>query len=230
VMIGGPREADTTPCGGVSDGYKGQRLGSLDMDNFSQVGLYTRAVASCTLGSMAPRAIGPLLYAKWAATDGERRARQAEMAARMNLAFGVTAWVCVALLGKYLIWALYGQEFLRATDALRFLAPAMLFMQVFGVCNNLLAGDGRAAIAAGILLGTVCIVGVFTLAAVPVMGMRGAALAVLCGNAFPAVAGILVCQRLYALRLRDCVVLRVSDVRYIMASLRPRKAGPAQTA
>jgi len=196
----------------------------LRSDQFADVGLYTRAVAVCSLVSVVPTALGPLLYAKWCSTRGPERARQAELASRLNLAYGLVMCLGVALLGKYVLWLLYGREFIPGAAALLPLAPALLFLPLFEVCNNLLAGDGKAMITACILAGTLCVVASVTYLTVPSLGIRGAALGVLGGNAFTGLVSLAVCRKLYGLRIRHCLLLQKDDWQVIQGVLwrRPR--------
>ena len=198
----------------------------LTPERFDDVGLYTRAVAICSLVTLVPSAVGPLLYAKWSGMTGQARTNQAEMALRLNVAYGATAMVGILLLGKYIIWILYGAAFIPAEAALVFLAPALFLIPIFGVCSNLLASDGRAALSAFILAGTVVVVSVVTWVGVPLWGIRGAALAVLCANTFTAAGVVAVCVWLYGMNPLRCVLLRRSDIAYILAALRPSAAAP----
>ncbi len=191
-------------------------------DGLAAVGLYTRAVAMSGLITLVPMALGPLLYAKWAGATGAARTRQVEMAARMNLAYGVIACGALVLLGKHILWFLYGREFIPAQDALEILAPALIFASLFGVCNNLLAADGRALLSAVILAISAAIVATVTCLAAPDWGIRGAALGVLCGNGFAAVASLLVCRRLYGLSIYNCLMPHRSDLEYVHKALLKR--------
>ncbi|MBM4017308.1 MAG: hypothetical protein FJ288_03115 [Planctomycetes bacterium] len=195
----------------------------LVLERFEEVGLYTRAVAICGLVTLVPVAIAPLLYARWSGLGGEARTRQVEMALRLNVGYGVVTAAGIILFGRYVIWLLYGAKFIPAEAALVFLAPALFFTPITGVCTNLLNSDGRARTTACILAGTVVIVSAVTCLAVPAMGIRGAALATLCGNGFAGAAGMAVCVRLYGVKLQRCFLLLPQDVSYIVHSLRPRQ-------
>ena len=188
-------------------------------DQFTDVGLYTRAVAICSLVSLVPTTIGPLLYAKWSGIGGTARDAQVEMATRMNVTYGLAAAVGVVVLGEYLLWVLYGAEFIAAVASLRILAPAVRFIAISSPCNNLLASDGRAAITAWMLAGTVVVVGTVSYLLIPPLGIRGAALAALCGNGFTALSGLAVCARLYGLNPARCLILRRSDLIYLRGAL-----------
>jgi O-antigen/teichoic acid export membrane protein len=195
---------------------------------FEEVGLYARAVGICGLILMVPVAMVPLLYAKWSGMAGEERARQTEMAMRLNMAYSVVSAVGVIMFGKYIIWLLYGAGFVSAHEALIFLAPGMLFALIGGVCSNLFASDGRAIITAWILAGTVIVIAAVTYLAVPLLGIRGAALGMLCGNVFTAIASMVACRHLYGLRPLHCLVPTRSDVRYVLDAL--GWAGPPESA
>jgi len=194
-------------------------LRALRPDQFEEVGLYSRAVAICGLIMIVPFAIGPLLYARWATISGEQRTRQVELAARMSTTYGLSCAVFVAVCGKYLIWLLYGAQFMPAQEALIILAPALVCLTLYNTCNQLLAGAGQAAITAGILAGSTVVVCVSTWLLVPTLGIRGAALGVLCGNGFTTLVTVLVCRHLYGLDPRACWVMKKRDLRYVWQAL-----------
>jgi len=194
-------------------------LRGMRSEDFEAVGFYTRAVSICLLASIVPHAIAPWLYAKWAGTPLDQRNRQVEMAARVNVTYTLLAAAGLLLLGRPLIRLLYGAEFLPAYSALVLLAPAISLMTLFVVCQQLLASDGRAAAAAYVLTGTVIIMIAVTYLAVPGMGIQGAALGVLTGNAFAALAGMGVCWKLYRLNPLNCLFMRRQDIRYVRKAL-----------
>ncbi len=188
-------------------------------DQFTDVGLYTRAATISSLAILIPSALGPLLYAKWSDTAGLARTRQAEMAARMSCTYGLLAAVFLMIFGKWIIWLMYGHEYLRAQEALIILAPAVAMLSLFNVCNNLLAGDGRALVTACILVGTVAIIATVTYLAAPVWGIRGVAAAALCGNAFTATVSLAACNRYFHLNPLKCLIPSRSDLAYVIQSL-----------
>ena len=191
----------------------------LRQEDFGAIGLYVRAVGVAGMVTLIPQAVGPLLYAKWAGVGGEARSRQGEMAMRINVTLGLTACVVLLMTGRIIIRVLYGEDFSGANRALEILAPSLVFMIAFNVCSSMLASDGRAMTVACILAGTLCVIAGVTWLSVPSLGIRGAALAVLCGNAFTAVSSITVCARLYGLRLRRCLLATREDYRYIFKEL-----------
>jgi len=203
-------------------------LGYFRDKHFVNIGLYTRAVAVANLVILVPVAFGPLLYAKWSSVTGEARARQAEMATRLNLGYGLVGCLSIVFLGRHILRLLYGEEFVPAAIALPILGPALVLHCVFGVTSNLLAAAGKAMVTAFILVGTVIVVASVTFLAVPHLGIRGAALGALCGNAFTATAGLVVCCRLFGLKLRACLLPQRGDWAYIRQALRRPRPVPTE--
>lgn len=200
----------------------------LRSDDFVDVGLYSRAAALSGLITLVPTALGQWLYAKWAGVTGLDRKRQVEMAARMYLTYGLAACLGLIFVGKYLLWFLYGKEFIPAAAAFPLLAPALMCMALFSVFNNLLASDGRAGLSVWILAANVCTVVAVTFLAVPHMGFCGAALAVLCADGLTALLSVLICTRLYGVRIHNCLLIRPSDISYIRRALSQRGTASAR--
>ncbi len=199
----------------------------LSLGDFTAVGLYTRAIGICALVTLVPAAVGPLLYAKWSGAAGADRRRQVELALRMNSTYGLAAAFFLIAFGSFLIQIMYGRQFLGAYDALQLLAPAVFLMALFNPLANLLSGDGRAAVVAWVLGGTVIIVGAVTALLVPSLGIRGAAVGAACGNTFAVAATLLVCRHLYGIDLARCLLVRREDVTYIRRSLLPARSRAA---
>lgn len=195
---------------------------SLDEGRFGPVALYTRATALCGLAMMIPAALGPLLYARWAGTAGPERRAQVELAARLNVAYGVAVAVLLVLAGKLLLRGIYGPAFAPAQAAVYALAPAYALKAVFDVYINLFASDGRAGITAGILGGAAAVAVAGTLALVPALGFVGAAIAVLLAEAACLVAAAVIGWRLHGVRFARCLVLGPADLRLVAGQLRAR--------
>jgi len=187
---------------------------------FDDIGLYGRAVAVSSLILLVPYALAPLLYAKFAGSEGQERAGQAERAIRMSAVYGLATALVVVLMGKYVIWILYGREFLGAQKALVFLAPALFLVPISSVCTNLLAGAGRAMTRVFLAVGTLLVTGGVVYLLVPVWGICGAATGALVGNTFAALTLMAVCRKLYGLNLYRCLILQKDDVRYIRNALK----------
>ena len=196
----------------------------LKPDDFVPVGLYSRATAICGLIVIIPRIMGPLLFAKWSGVTGETRIHQVQMALRMGLTYSILTAGFVLVFGKYIIWIMYGRDFLPALDALRILAVSTIFVSIFSVCYNALAGDGRATLVTGVLAVAIVILFSVTCWLVPVFGICGAAVGTLCASGFMATAVVVLCMKLYGLNPLKCLFVHAGDLRYARVAM--RRKGP----
>lgn len=186
-------------------------LGYLTYGRFAEIGLYSRAAAISGLIILIPNYVGPLLMSQWSAVTGEQRARQVEATVRIFLAFGAAVTVATALSGRYIIWLLYGKEFIGAQEALVLLAPSAGALSLFIVFGNLLNGAGRAFANICISAGTFVILAAASLIFIPSFGIRGAALGALCGNSFAAVASWICASKYCSVNIRSCLIPNRED-------------------
>lgn len=194
----------------------------LEPNQFAHIGLYTRASTVAGLVLVIVRLMGPLLYAKWSAVNGQALTRQLEMALRCGVTYGCAMAIPVLFGGKWIILLLYGSKFLGAQNALTILAPALVLSVIFSICSSVLAGDGRAMITTWILISSLALQVVVTFVLVPVWGIKGAAMGVLTGNLFTALACLAVCHYYYHIRLQGCIVTTHDDTLRLWQSLRQR--------
>lgn len=197
---------------------------SLDEGRFGPVALYTRAAALCGLAMMIPAALGPLLYARWSGAAGPDRRLQVELAARLNVAYGVAVALVLAGAGKLLLRGIYGEAFAAAQPAVYALGPAYALKALFDVYINLFASDGRAGLTAAILAGATVVAVVATWLLVPAVGFAGAGIAVLLADLACVTAAAALGWRLHRVRPSRCLVLSPADVRLVLAQLLPRRA------
>ncbi|MCP4191490.1 MAG: oligosaccharide flippase family protein [Planctomycetaceae bacterium] len=188
-------------------------------DDFAAVGFYTRAVAISGFAVLIPRALSPLFYAKWADATNTDKTVQIERAARFNVCYGTLAALGLVFFGKLIVWVLYGNEFLPAYRVLYVFAPAMVLMCLFSIFNSVLTSDGRASTTAWTLLISLLVVAAMTYFLVPVYGMFGAALAVLCGNLLSTVILAVTCRSRYGLKLMRMLVITRADIDYFVKAL-----------
>ena len=190
--------------------------------DFAQVGLFSTAVGISAYVNMPLRSISPLLYAKWAGGKGLSRIVQVELVARTNMAFGVLVSLGTILMGRTLIDLLYGDQFAEAQAALIYMVPATAMLSFYAIFDSLLAGAGRAGVSAWIFGITTPVTLGLTALLVPTMGFVGAAVATLLGTTATAAAGVLVSARLIGVRPLHCLLIRRSDIRYLLRALRKR--------
>ena len=185
-------------------------------DDFAPIGIYSRAVSLCGLIAVLPRALGPLLFAKWSEPENSKTGSQIEATLRVMNTYGLAAFAGILLFGEELIVTLYGREFLGARGPLTILALSTVCVSDFIVLTRVLAGTGRvritiliSSIAVGIIVATTYIL-------VPNVGIAGAAVATLIGSAFSTSAAFFACAQVFGVRVRKSVFVSKSDLAAIV--------------
>lgn len=193
-------------------------------EDFSDVGLYSRAVTIAGLVTIIPRGIGPLLYSRWSQSQGAERNAQVERVARLNTGYAILATATLWFGGRFALRLLFGPDFVEAQDALVLVAPAMGCFVFYDVFNNLLAASARAGVTALVLAGGLAFVLLTSIALIPSLGIRGAGWGILAGNGFIAVSSALACRRIFAIRPTRCLLPTREDLNQLYATLARSKA------
>jgi O-antigen/teichoic acid export membrane protein len=188
-------------------------------DNFSQIGIYSRAVSISSMVSLIPYTIGPLLYAKLSSRPGSRLIGSTQYALRLTLFLGILMSVFVYLFRSQIILVLYGSRFLAAEVVIRVLAGSLIFYCVSNVCLNFLAGQGMAGLNAKILCVAFITIVVVSYAGIKMGGIEGAAYGILAGNIITSILGIYYCQKLFGLRISESLIIRIEDLSNLMKSI-----------
>ncbi len=186
-------------------------LGYLKYGQFTPLGLYSRAATITGLILLIPSNISPLLMSQWSSVTGDPRARQVEAAVRILLVYGISISLIITVSGRYIIWLLYGKEFIGAQEALVLLAPSAAALSLFIVFGNLLNAAGRATACIWISLGTFVVLAGSSLIFIPLLGIRGAALGALCGNGFAAIASFICAWKFCDVSVMNCLIPNKTD-------------------
>lgn len=191
-------------------------------DDFSPVGYYGRAAAICSLLMLIPKAIGPLLYAKWSGADEVARKTQVEFALRIHIALGVVAGLFLIVFAPLIIHILYGKEFMPAVNPLRILIIGVMCRCVFNVINNLLMGDGKAHIVGNIMFISVVAIIILSFFLIPIFGLAGMALADSISGIIILLIGIFIIIKNYKIRATNIFQLKINDLKILFSTIRKR--------
>ncbi len=187
--------------------------------SFYQIGLYSRAVALTALVILIPRSVTTLLMAKWSAVDSQQaRCRQMQLTARIYVTYSLVMAVFVTFVGKYLLWLLFGVEYVPAHSALTILIFGAGALALAEVWNQGFASDGKAMVTAKILLGTLIIITVSCMVLIPYFDIVGAAISASLGYFFYALAGMLISRKLYGIKISRCLWIKKTDIALIINS------------
>jgi len=181
-------------------------------NGFEAVGIYSRAVAICSLILMIPTSIGPLLFSKWSGLKKETLKLQAEQTTRILLFITLIFTIIIILLRKQFIYLLYGNAFLIAHQAIIILAPTLIFQTISEIMNNLLASIGKAGVTLYAFIGSLILIIISSLMLIPWLGINGAAISVLLGAIFNAVILFYFGNKFVLLSFIDTILINKNDL------------------
>ncbi len=191
-------------------------------NNFSEIGIYSRAVAISSMVSLIPYTIGPLLYAKLA-TKSNELIGVTQYAIRVTLFLSIIVSLFVYLFRSEIILVLYGRQFIAAEIVIKVLAGSLVFYCVSNICLNFLAGQGRATLNMKILFFSFITISAITYLGIKAGGIQGAAFGILVGNIVTASASLFFCQKYFGLRVSQALIIRSEDFRSLLRSARFQK-------
>jgi len=187
----------------------------------AETGVYSIAVQIADTLLLLPVTIGMILLPRVA---GERQDRQDGVTARVlrHTVFLMTV-LCAAVfvLVEPVVRLLYGPDFEGAILATRCLLPGVWSLGVNGVLMNHFGGQGMPGVtitapALGLLLNVA-----LNLAMVPRFGILGAALSSSAAYALMLAVSLVTFVRRGRLRLRDSLLMKTEDVRFILGHQGP---------
>jgi len=181
-------------------------------NGFEAVGIYSRAVAICSLIFMIPTSIGPLLFSKWSGLKKETLKLQAEQTTRILLFITLIFTIIIILLRKQFIYLLYGNAYLIAHQAIIILAPTLIFQTISEIMNNLLASIGKAGVTLYAFIGSLILIIISSLMLIPWLGINGAAISVLLGAIFNAVILFYFGNKFVLLSFIDTILINKNDL------------------
>lgn len=188
----------------------------VSLDGFSDLGLYSRALAISSIVYMIPVAVGPLLFSRWSsnlAQDEYKIEIQTTLRIFNTLSF-LLFFLCTVF-SNLIIDVLYGKEFLSIQYTLIVLLFSLIFQVISEVFNNFLASQGKALITLYALLVYFMLVVAGSLLLIPNYGIVGAAVAVLIGSFTNAMILYILVKKCIRISLLSCLLINNSDFRRI---------------
>jgi O-antigen/teichoic acid export membrane protein len=193
------------------------------------VGVRATGIYSVTAGLAEtlwyiPNALGTVMFSR-AVDPGEDAAGTAVRLTRITVAITALLAVPTFLLGPRMVALLYGRPFADAGVALRWILPGIVAYSVVAVLSRYVVGRGRPGTATLVMVGGLAVNITANLLLIPVLGIRGAAASSSISYTCTAIAMVLVFRRLSGRGIAETLVLRPSDVRAVVRSLRRRTRG-----
>lgn len=148
--------------------------------DFDQVGLFSRSIAISSLALLIPSAVGPLLFSRWSEIRNREIFKlEVEKALRIFTSMSLIIITISIVFSKYIIYFLYGKEYLSIQISLIILIISLLFQCMSEVLNNYLASQGKAILTFYSLVNAFIILLVGNFLLIPQFQINGAAIAVL---------------------------------------------------
>ncbi len=192
------------------------------------VGVRATGVYSVTAGLAetlwyVPNALGTVMFSR-AVDPGEDAAGTAVVLSRTTVAITLALAVPAFVLGPWLVEVVYGTAFAEAGTALRWILPGVVAYSAVAILSRYITGQGRPGAATAVMLLGLAVNVASNVVLIPAMGISGAAISSSISYGTTAVLMVALFVRLSGRGLRETLVLRPSDVRAGLRSLRGRKA------
>jgi len=174
-----------------------------------QLGFYAVAVSLASLPAAAVQGVRDVVFSySSVASDPQLVARST----RVSVAVGLPVVLIGALLCNPVVPFLFGADFEPAVTMARVLLVAVLPNTVSSVMGAGLMSVGRPRVRSAILMGGAALTVLLIIALVPHYGGDGAAIASLLTYTTIALISVIVFTRITGVSVRDCLVVRRSDL------------------
>jgi len=193
------------------------------LTNTSQVGLYAAGVRLAELVWQLPAALGVVLFSRSAQSINEDDAvARTTRVLRITLPFIVGGSLVLFVIAPWVL-SIFGEAFVDATDATRYLLPGVAAAVIFKVLYSDLAGRGRPLYAVWVF-GTVALLNILlNLFLIPTLGINGAAIASSISYIMGAITFAVLYSRLQKLSFRNTMILNNADISYIFDLMKGKK-------
>lgn len=178
------------------------------------LGIYSVAVALAEIVARLPAELGKMLFPAFASDDFSRE--QSASVVRRTTLLAVAVAVALMVLSRPVVLLMYGSEFAEAVGVLRWLLVGTVAQAAVSVTWNHTSAAGRPALGVPIFGAAVLVVAALNLALLPRIGVEGAGVAA--AASYWTAAGLFVAHfcRQQGVPLRDLLLVRGSDVRWLL--------------
>ena len=195
------------------------------LEDFSEIGFFSRGVSISTLLILISQAVMPVLFSSWAGLAEEAVRCHVEKVLRFVTSFSLFMVLILVLFGGWIVMLFYGNEFMPSVAPMRILAVGTGFAIISRTLIQLFSGRGMPgrgtlAMAAGsIITALLCMM------LIPKWSIIGCAVAIAAGQ-FLIMLMLLVYGKLnFHLSLKQCAFINRDDFHLAIKSLSKVKAG-----
>lgn len=179
----------------------------------AEVGIYSVGINVAELIWQLPAAISIVLFARSAnsKSDQEAHNRSAKLL-RITLPILLLTCLIFALISKYFVTIIYGQEFQQSAVVINILLPGVLIIVISKILHPALAARGYPLYGLLVFIGPLILNIVLNLIWIPSYGVNGAAWASAISYSIGGLAYGIVYSRKAGIKLRDLLFIKKKDI------------------
>lgn len=196
----------------------------LMIDDFSQIGFFSRAVSIAAFLIMLSQAVMPVLFSSWAGLPEQSLSGHVEKVLRYVTSFVLVSALGLIGVGQWIVFLLYGHDFLAAVNTMRVLAVGSAFAIVSRTLIQLFGGRGLPERGALFLAVGSVITAILCTLLIPFWGGMGCAVAITIGQFSVMLTLCLHGRSRFCLNLRRCALLNRDEIRHTIKNLYRTKA------
>lgn len=188
--------------------------------DFEQIGFYTVGVGLANKVWVIPDAFKDVLFSKTSKGDP---IKDIAFSVKLNLVIGMIFILFIVLLGRPVLYILYGAEYLPAYAITAIISIGLLPMMLFKLINPLFIAKGKQKLAFIILLSSVILNAVANVILIPIFGINGAGIASVMsyflsgfwfGHAY---------KKMFDLNWADIILFNKDDVKAVKRKIKNRR-------
>lgn len=188
------------------NGYISLAILRLALNDFDEVGYFSRGVRLATMAILGVQSLKRLIYANWSGMANDHRARSVESVVNLTFSMALIVGVFVVVAARPLTLLLFGRDFLPAVNVTRISILGVCALMIVRMLQALFDSDGRTYFNL-IVLGTGLVVnGVAVIIFAPLWKADGAAWASLLSSLVMVVLAVVIANRRYGVRISRMIV------------------------
>jgi O-antigen/teichoic acid export membrane protein len=186
-----------------------------------QVGIYSNAVA---LGETLWQVSGSIATIIFPMTSGSKDKEQLgsfiNKVTRISFALIIIFSIFLALISDKVILIMFGEEFLKASEALLYLLPGISIFSISNILANYMAGIAKVQYNIYSSIISLVVTLVFNLLLVPRLGINGAAISTSLSYFVFTASSIYFYKNITKSRVRDIIILKKEDINDIIVFIK----------
>ncbi|WP_209332778.1 polysaccharide biosynthesis C-terminal domain-containing protein [Lunatimonas salinarum] len=172
-----------------------------DLESFTELGLFTRAVFLSNLIIIIPNALVPLFYSRWASLEGSKRLDEFNFILQLSVLLSGIISLLIFQFSDVVVLILFGSEYLSAVIYIKLVAPVFIFSTITHVSINLFNSSGNPSKPLSIMIFNFILNLSVGLISISFFGVIGAAYTLMISNLLVALFSLALVSHTYKIKL-----------------------------